>query len=203
MKSIALILAAGMLALPAGLAFLGHAGHSPQGLAHRLAASAAGEPGQAAASVTLAHVRNEFEFTVHAPYAKAAPLFGADAERVWAGSSWNPKFVYPASAPLDVPGAVFTVEHGGHHATWVCTSFDLKVGHVQYVYVIGGALATLIDIHLAPVDAATTRVQVAYERTALTPEANDHVREMGDADRNSGKEWQGAIEGYLKSGAQE
>lgn len=147
----------------------------------------------------LAHVRNEFEFTVDAPYAKVAPLFGADAERGWAGDAWNPHFVFPASAPFDVPGAVFTIERGGQQATWVCTSFDLERGRVQYVYTIGGALATLIDIHVSATDSKSAHVQVVYERTALRPEANDHVREMGESDRNSGEEWQQAINRYLKT----
>jgi hypothetical protein len=190
-KAIALIPGCSVLALVTGLGFLP---------AHGQNAPAA--PAPTPANAALAHVRNEFAFTVRAPYAKAAPLFGADAERAWAGD-WNPKFLYPASPPLDVPGAVFEVKHGGHHATWVCTSFDLKTGHVQYVYVVGGALATLIDIHLTARDASSTLVEVAYERTALTPEANDHVRQMGESDRDSGREWQEQIDAYLKTASRD
>ena len=47
----------------------------------------------------------------------------------------------------------------------------------------------LIDVRFSDPDAANTRVNVAYERTALNPRANEHVRELGDADRESGKEW--------------
>ena len=32
----------------------------------------------------VAHVENGFEFTVHAPYEKVFPLFGAHGERTWA-----------------------------------------------------------------------------------------------------------------------
>lgn len=51
--------------------------------------SGAGDP------VPLAHVRNSFTLTVHAPYKIAAPLFGPNGERVWAGDDWDPQFIYP------------------------------------------------------------------------------------------------------------
>jgi hypothetical protein len=123
----------------------------------------------------------------------------ADAERAWAGDTWNPHFVFPASAPFDVPGAVFTIERGGQHETWTCTNFDLERGRVQYAYTIAGALATLIDIHLSAPDSKSTQVHVVYERTALALEANDHVRKMDESDRESSKEWQEAIDRYLKT----
>jgi hypothetical protein len=48
---------------------------------------------------------------VHAPFAKAAPLFGPEGERAWAGKHWNPEFIHPQPA-RDVEGAVFTIQHG-------------------------------------------------------------------------------------------
>ena len=81
------------------------------------------------------HVCNEFELTVHAPYKVAAPLFGPEGERVWAGGSWDPHFLYPQPAQ-DVEGAVFRVSHGRHSSTWVNTAFDLDQGHIQYVYFV-------------------------------------------------------------------
>jgi hypothetical protein len=142
------------------------------------------------------HVRTEFEFTVHAPYSIAAPLFGPEGERAWAADSWNPRFVYPQPA-RDIPGAVFQVSHGHHHSTWVNTSFDLEQGHIQYVYVIPEIMVTLIDLHLSKPTTDTTDVRVAYERTALSPAANEHVRNLGEADRNNGKTWGDDIERYL------
>jgi hypothetical protein len=153
------------------------------------------------------HVRNEFQFTIHAPYDAAAPLFGAEAERAWAGSDWSPHFVYPPhdAATKDIPGAVFTIKHGhNRHASWINTAFDLHAGHVQYVYVLADAMVTLIDIHLAPEGDSATSVRVAYERTALTPDANGHVREFGESDRKSGPHWQSDFDNYFakqKSGS--
>jgi hypothetical protein len=87
--------------------------------------SGAGDP------VPLAHVRNSFTLTVHAPYKIAAPLFGPNGERVWAGDDWDPQFIYPQPAE-DRGGAVFTVKHGLHQSVWVNTLFDAEARHFQY-----------------------------------------------------------------------
>src|SRR5882757_9233337 len=107
------------------------------------------------------HVSNSFAFTVEAPLKDAAPLFGPDGERVWAGDDWNPQFVFPVPA-RDVEGAVFTVRHGEQTAVWVNTLFDLKSGRMQYVYVLTDLLATTIDVRLHSIDAGHTKVDVTY-----------------------------------------
>ena len=150
----------------------------------------------AAASEPLAHVRNEFEFTVHAPYAVTAPLFGPEGERAWGGEHWDPHFFYPQPAQ-DVRGAVFMVEHGHHRSYWINTAFDVEGRHIQYAFVIPDLMATLIDLRFSEVDATDTKVSVAYERTALTAEANEHVREAGISDSKAGTEWSKAVNDYL------
>lgn len=154
--------------------------------------------GQQGASGPVARVENGFEFTVHAPFKAVVPLFGASAERAWAGSHWNPQFVYPLPE-RDQPGEVFTVGHGDTHSTWVNTVFDLDAGRIQYVYVIPGAQVAVIDIYARPLDASTTGVKVVYRRTALDPALNTHVSEMGRKDGASGPEWETAINAYLKA----
>ena len=146
----------------------------------------------------LAHVRSEFTFTVQAPMAVAFPLFGPEGEKGWAGPGWDPQFLYPVPAK-DVEGAVFRIQHPHHAATWMNTAFDAQSGHAAYVYVIDGKLATRIDVQLTPADAATTRVRVMYERTALDPSVNPDVMEMARADAKMGPEWERDIGEYLKS----
>jgi hypothetical protein len=151
---------------------------------------------RAGSSEPAVHVRNEFEFTVHAPYQVAAPLFGPEGERGWADGHWDPHFLYPQPAQ-DTQGAVFTIRHGHHHAYWINTSFDMEARHFQYVYFIPDAMVVLVDVHFSELDPGNTKVNVAYERTALNPEANEHVKELGNSDRESGKEWGTAINDYL------
>jgi hypothetical protein len=60
-------------------------------------------------------------------------------------------------------------------------------------------MAVLIDIHAVSSGPNTTQVAVTYERTALSPEFNDHIRQQGEADAKSAPHWQKAIEDCLKT----
>ena len=141
------------------------------------------------------HTRTEFSFTVDAPFDQGAPLFGANEERKWA-PDWNPQFIYPIPAH-DQQGMVFTVPKGQFASVWVNTAFDLAAGHIQYAYVLNDAMATLIDIHLTRVSGQKTEVTVVYERTALLPEANEHVQVFANEDAVAGKEWGDAINAHF------
>jgi hypothetical protein len=149
-----------------------------------------------AAAKRVAHVSNSFSFTVPASLHDAAPLFGPAGERAWAGTEWDPQFLFPSPAK-DVEGAVFTVQHGEHRSVWVNTRFDLEAGHMQYVAVLPDLLVSTIDVALHPIDATHTRVDVNYVRTALRPGANEHVVAMGRHDRAQGPEWEQSIRTYL------
>jgi len=146
-------------------------------------------------AATLAHIRNEFSFTVDAPFEQVVPLFGANEERKWA-DGWNPQFVYPNPA-RDQQGMVFKVEHGSNSSVWINTALDLTAGHIQYAHVLNDAMATLIDIHASRIGPQKTGVTVVYERTALTPEANEHLQHFAKGDANGGKEWGEAINAYF------
>jgi hypothetical protein len=146
---------------------------------------------------SLAHVSNSFGLTVNASMRDAAPLFGPQGERVWAGDDWDPQFAFPIPA-LDVEGAVFTIRHGEHTAVWVNTRFDVEAGHMQYVYVLGDLLVTTIDVRLHAMDPAHTKVDVTYTRTALRPEAGEHVIAMGKHDGEQGPVWESKINTYLQ-----
>ena len=143
----------------------------------------------------LAHTRTEFSFTVDAPFEQVVPLFGGNEERKWA-ADWNPQFIYPTPA-RDQQGEVFKVAHGQHTSVWINTTLDLTAGHVQYAYVLNDAMATLIDIHATRRGAQKTAVTVVYERTALIPEANEHVQHFAKADEGAGKEWGEAMNAYF------
>jgi hypothetical protein len=147
----------------------------------------------------LAHTRTEFSFTVNAPFEKVVPLFGANEERKWA-ADWNPQFIYPTPA-RDQQGEVFKVAHGQHSSVWINTALDLTAGHIQYAYVLNDAMATLIDIHATRQGAQKTAVTVVYERTALIPEANEHVQHFAKGDAGAGKEWGEAMNAYFAKAA--
>jgi hypothetical protein len=161
-----------------------------------LAASLAAAAQEPAAPERVAHVSNSFSFTVPASLQDAAPLFGPEGERSWAGAEWNPQFLFPLPGK-DVEGAVFTVQHGEHRSVWVNTRFDLEAGRMQYVAVLPDIVVSTIDVALHAIDAAHTRVDVTYVRTALQADANQHVIAMGRHDRAQGPEWERSIQAYL------
>ena len=143
----------------------------------------------------LAHTRTEFSFTVDATFEQVVPLFGAHEERKWA-HDWNPQFVYPNPA-RDQQGEVFRIAHGQNSSIWINTALDLISGHIQYTYVLNDAMATLIDIHATRQGPQKTAVAVVYERTALIPEADEHVQHFAKGDENAGKEWGDAMNAYF------
>jgi len=155
--------------------------------------------GQAQEPPTLLHTRNQFSFTVDGPFEQVVPLFGANEERKWA-HEWDPQFVYPSPA-RDQPGMIFKVAHGHNSSVWINTALDLTTGHIQYAYVLNDAMATLIDIHAARQGAQKTAVTVVYERTALIPEANEHVQHFAKGDEGAGKEWGDAMNAYFAKAA--
>jgi hypothetical protein len=146
----------------------------------------------------LVHVRTSFEFAIAAPLREASPLFGPNGERGWSGEDWDPQFLYPQPGK-DTQGAVFTVQHATHTSVWINTVFDLETGRFQYVYFVPDVLVTMIDVQLKAIDQANTQVEVVYTRTALNPQANQHVLAMQEQDRSSGKHWQDAIRKYLET----
>src|SRR5580658_3304200 len=119
------------------------------------------------------HLVNSFDVEVHLPYAQAAPLFGPEGERAWAGNDWNPEFIHPRPAN-DVEGAVFTLHDAHGKAVWVNTAFDVPGRHFQYVYFIADKLVTTIDVRFTPEGEQNTNVHVTYARTALNADANKH-----------------------------
>jgi hypothetical protein len=161
-----------------------------------IAALAAPALAQNAATAPLLHLTTSFDLLVHASYAEAAPLFGPEGERAWAGKHWNPEFIHPLLA-VDSEGAVFTIQHGPMKAVWVNTAFDLEARHFQYVYFLPDILVTTIDVRFEPVGPDATKVHVTYARTALTAEGNEHVAQMTEGDKSAGKDWQQAIDAYL------
>lgn len=151
-------------------------------------------PRRERAAAPAFHSREEFSFVVAAPLRSAWPLFGADGERLWA-PGWEPAFVWPAR-PHDQQGMVFKIAHGERTAVWVNTAFDRVANTIQYVYMIPEVVVTVISLRLSS-QASSTQVNVIYERTALSGDAEKFVRNMAQADRSAGEEWSVQIARHL------
>lgn len=141
-------------------------------------------------------IRNAIQFDLSVPLAQAAPLFGPEGWRCWAGGNWDPHFVFPQPAH-DQQDAVFTVAHGPYNMTWVTTALNLAEGHIQYVAFIPSALAMTVDVHLTPAPNGT-HVDVTFVHTSLDPSLNAKVAEMAEHHGSSGPEWAHNMESCLK-----
>lgn len=177
------LLGVALMALPRAAAHLHRAWH----VVHR---------GATTSGALRAHTEEKFVFTANGPMEQVASLFGADKERVWA-PGWNPQFLHPLPAK-DAEGMVFTVAHDHMRAAWVNTVFDAKNGRIQYVSMIPDVLVTVVTLQLTAQD-GKTRVEVEYDRTALSKEADAHVRHLAEGDRASGPDWEKQVDGYLAS----
>jgi hypothetical protein len=153
--------------------------------------------GQSGANIARAHTEEKFEFTANASIERVAPLFGANKERVWA-PHWDPQFVHPEPAS-DEEGMVFMVARQHSRSAWVNTQFDTTNGRIQYVYMIPDLLVTVVTLNLTP-QGQQTKVQVEYDRTALSTDADAHVRHLAEGDGTSGPEWEKQVNGYLSAG---
>jgi hypothetical protein len=170
---------------------------NPALAAAAIAATAIGSSALAQSpSPQLLRTQTAFDLVVRLPYDEAAPLFGPEGERPWAGKHWDPQFLYPQPA-RDEQGAVFTIQHGPVTAVWVNTLFDLEARHFIYAYFIPGILVTSIDVRFTPTSSTSTQVHVLYTRTALTAEGNNHVATFTATDKTAAQDWQQSIDAYL------
>ena len=71
------------------------------------------------------------------------------------------------------------------------------LGHLGLVVSLG--ILTREFAQLAPQDAQSTKVDVVYERTALTSGGDERVRRAAAHDQQAGPEWSSQIDAYLKS----
>jgi hypothetical protein len=165
----------------------------PRAAAH-LRQPACGQHGTTPVSGARVHTKETFAFKARGTMSDVAPMFGAEKERLWA-ADWDPQFVHPYPA-ADEQGMVFAVDRHENHEMWVNTEFDVKNGRINYVYVIPEALVTVITLRLTPLG-EDTGVDVMYERTSLSPEADARVRQMAEGDRRAGPDWQKAVNAYL------
>jgi hypothetical protein len=161
----------------------------PRVASHLHAALRGGSGGRRDSGIARARSEEKFSFTARAPIERVAPLFGANKERLWA-PGWDPHFVYPVPGS-DEEGMVFTVAHRHLSSVWVNTEFDPKAGRFRYVYLIPDTMVTIITLRLMP-EGNQTRVEVEYDRTALSEE--------GEQDRGSGPDWAKQVNEYLEKG---
>lgn len=111
------------------------------------------------------------------PPERAFDLFTAEGERLWA-PGWDP--VVLSGCGGTEPGAVFLTSHGGEETIWTVIEADRAAGRLCYSRVSPGIRAGTVRVRLHP-DGAGSRVEVAYDLTALSESGAAAVAAMDPA----------------------
>jgi hypothetical protein len=127
------------------------------------------------------------------PPAQAFRLFTPRGEQDWV-HGWHPRFPAPADDDT-APGTVFETEAHGTKTTWVVASRTLGRS-VSYVRLAGDATAGTVTVTLAAAG-DRTEAEVAYDLTALTPQADAGLSAFADGYDAYLASWEEAISRHL------
>jgi hypothetical protein len=116
------------------------------------------------------HVSRTGTFALPLPVADAFPLFSAEGERRWV-PGWDPEYLHPTE-PSNEAGTVFRTRHGGDETVWLVLTYDPVAATAEYARFTPGSRAGTVQVRCAPLGERSTRVEVSYALTALTPSGN-------------------------------
>ena len=122
-------------------------------------------------------IRRRGDFRLGIPPEDAFDLFTAEGERLWV-DGWEPRILSACGATE--PGVVFLTSHGGEETIWVVLDADGQDGRLRYARVSPGRRAGTVEVRLHP-DGGGTRVEVAYDLTALGADGEVAVHSMDEA----------------------
>jgi hypothetical protein len=109
--------------------------------------------------------RDTVTIDVPLPSDEAMQLFTARGERAWV-EGWDPEF--PAGEPsVEGEGTVFVTTADGRSTYWVVAARDAD--RVRYARTTPGFSAGIVEVRRRESDGRSTRVDVTYDLSALTP----------------------------------
>jgi len=133
--------------------------------------------------------RDTVTITVPLPADEAMPLFTARGERRWV-EGWDPEF--PAGEPDDEDeGTVWITSADDRPTYWVVAAKDAD--SVRYARTTPGFSAGTVEVRRRNSDAHATRLDVAYDLTALTAEGNAELDDFAAGFQEEIGSWEGLI----------
>jgi len=132
------------------------------------------------------------------PPGEAFRLFTPRGEQDWV-HGWHPHF--PAPAPDDTePGTVFETSAHGQHTIWLVT--DRQPGErISYARVTPGDHAGTVTVAISPDGEHSagqySEVEVTYQLTALTSDADRTLSEFADGYAAYLQSWEDAITAWM------
>jgi hypothetical protein len=119
----------------------------------------------------------------------AFELFTPDGERRWA-HGWDPRFLVN-EADVAEPGTVFVTEHEGRNSIWTVVSVK-RGASIFYSVVTLGERCGLVTVCCSDAPKGC-RVEVRYDMTSLTPDANDRLDHVATGFDSLLADWERAI----------
>jgi len=141
-----------------------------------------------------------FTIVLKGSVADVTPLFGPVREVEWA-PSWAPRFIHPPEG-AQRDGVVFTTKSGNRKERfWLLTTYDVKAGRVEYVFLAPGFTVNEVKIRVIPDGERQCKATITYRHSALAPDGNEEVAKL---DRNWAEQqrvhWEAAINSALANG---
>lgn len=140
---------------------------------------------------------------LHAPIDQVFPLFGPIREKDWA-YGWDPEVIYPKDTMV-AKHMIFRTQGGLHGSQepyiWTIVNYDNNKSLIEYMVT---ASERLWFITVACTSAGnTTSATVTYSYTGLSEEGNrKNVAAIANIFASDLKDWEKAINHYLKTGTQ-
>ena len=150
-------------------------------------------------------VAHEFTQTNPGSPERVFPLLCPVREADWI-PGWQHRLIYSDSGIAEL-GCVFTTPNppasgsAVPETTWIVTEYDPAAFRIAFVWINPGMVITEIRIRLVSVGNGTTRSNIRYRYTSLSPDGN---RELTAYDQKwfeaKMKNWERMINHYLQTG---
>ena len=146
---------------------------------------------------TARRERLQHSFELPLPANVCRELFTPAGEEAWV-ADWKPDYVYPSGGETEL-GMVFVTSHDGETTFWQMTDYDPILQYVRYARLTPGSRATIVEVRCETLDAARTRVHVAYTLTGLSDEGNAAIGTFAAGFAKSIDGWRTSILTWLKT----
>jgi len=151
---------------------------------------------------------HQYTQTNDAPPERVFPLLCPVREADWV-PGWEYRLIYSNSGVAE-SGCIFTTpnppasasEHqAAPETTWIVTDYDPAAFRIAFVWINPGLVAAEIRIQLTATPQATTRADIRYRYTGLSPEGNREVERYDHKWFQAKMQgWESAIIHYLRTG---
>ena len=114
------------------------------------------------------HLQSRHSLDLALPAAQCQMLFTPAGEELWV-EGWRPTYLHPEDGRTQ-RGMIFVTGEGDEYTVWSLVDFERGERHyARYARVTPALRSGFVEVCCRAITPQTTRVDVSYELTALTP----------------------------------